>query len=168
AAALAAIAQGPEPLLLSATPDRPDRPEGSAPAQAGRTAEAPTARRRREPDGGAAARVTGGGSRRRRAELDERESFRVEVGAVHGVRPSNLVGAIANEAGIDGAHIGRIEIREDFSLVDLPVGMPERIFRRLQRARVLGRELQISRAAPEGEGPRRADPRPRGRGARPR
>ncbi|MDE2304340.1 MAG: DEAD/DEAH box helicase [Gammaproteobacteria bacterium] len=168
AAALAAIAQGPEPLLLSAKPDRPDRPEGSAPAEAGRTAEAPTARRRREPDGGAAARVTGGGSRRRRAELDERESFRVEVGAVHGVRPSNLVGAIANEAGIDGAHIGRIEIREDFSLVDLPVGMPERIFRRLQRARVLGRELQISRAAPEGEGPRRADPRPRGRGARPR
>ena len=96
------------------------------------------------------------------------EKLYIGLGRGAGIRPGDLVGAIANEAGIDGAHIGRIEIREDFSLVDLPVGMPERIFRRLQRARVLGREMQISRAAPEGEGPRRADPRPRGRGARPR
>jgi len=74
------------------------------------------------------------------------ETFRIEVGSVHGVKPANIVGAIANEAGIEGKYIGRVVIREDHSFVDLPSGMPKEIFRELQKVRVGGQQLQISRA----------------------
>src|SRR6185295_12068035 len=50
--------------------------------------------------------------------------YRIEVGHQHGVQPANIVGAIANEAGIDAAHIGRIQIFDAYSTVDLPDGMP--------------------------------------------
>jgi ATP-dependent RNA helicase DeaD len=73
------------------------------------------------------------------------ETFRIEVGSVHGIKPGNIVGAIANEAGIEGVHIGRVDIREDHSFVDLPEGMPKQIFKDLQKVRVAGRELRISR-----------------------
>ena len=74
------------------------------------------------------------------------ETFRIEVGEMHGVKPGNIVGAIANEAGLDGRHIGRVVIRDDHSFVDLPEGMPKDVFRNLQKARVGGQKLQISRA----------------------
>ena len=48
-------------------------------------------------------------------------TFRIEVGHAHGVKPGNIVGAIANEAGLDAKHMGRIEIFDDYSIVDLPV-----------------------------------------------
>ena len=66
------------------------------------------------------------------------ETFRIEVGSVHGIKPGNIVGAIANEAGIEGVHIGRVDIREDHSFVDLPEGMPKQIFKELQKVRVVG------------------------------
>jgi ATP-dependent RNA helicase DeaD len=75
------------------------------------------------------------------------ETFRIEVGSVHGIKPGNVVGAIANEAGIEGVHIGRVDIREDHSFVDLPEGMPKEIFKQLQKVRVTGRELRISRVS---------------------
>ena len=59
------------------------------------------------------------------------ETFRIEVGSVHGIKPGNIVGAIANEADIEGVHIGRVDIREDHSYVDLPEGMPKEIFKEL-------------------------------------
>jgi len=62
---------------------------------------------------------------------------------VHGVKPGNIVGAIANEAGLEGRHIGQVDIHEDHSFVDLPEGMPKEIFRSLKKVRVVGRELQI-------------------------
>jgi ATP-dependent RNA helicase DeaD len=74
------------------------------------------------------------------------ETFRIEVGHVHGVKPGNIVGAIANEAGLEGRHIGQVDIREDHSFVDLPEGMPKEIFRSLKKVRVVGRELQITHA----------------------
>lgn len=74
------------------------------------------------------------------------ETYRVEVGLVHGVKPGNIVGAIANEAGLDGRHIGRVDIREDHSFVDLPEGMPKDVFRQLQKVRIAGQMLQIGRA----------------------
>ncbi|MCP3951947.1 MAG: ATP-dependent helicase, partial [Desulfobacterales bacterium] len=73
------------------------------------------------------------------------ERFRVEVGREHGVKPGNIVGAIANEAGVDGEHIGRINIQDDFSLLDLPEGMPKDIFNDLKNVRVAGQKLAISR-----------------------
>ncbi len=73
------------------------------------------------------------------------ETFRIEVGSIHGIKPSNVVGAIANEAGIEGVHIGRVDIRDDYSFVDLPEGMPKQIFKLLQKVLVAGRELRISK-----------------------
>ena len=57
----------------------------------------------------------------------EMETFRIEVGHAHGVKPGNIVGAIANETGIDGDHIARIRIEDDYSTVELPAGMPKDI-----------------------------------------
>jgi ATP-dependent RNA helicase DeaD len=74
------------------------------------------------------------------------ETFRVEAGSLHGIKPGNIVGAIANEAGLDGTHIGRVEIRDDHSFVDLPEGMPKEVFKHLRRVKVAGRELKISKA----------------------
>jgi len=82
--------------------------------------------------------------------------YRVEVGHEHGVQPGSLVGAIANEAGLEGRFIGKIEIYEDFSTVDLPEGMPEEIFRTLGRARVCQQMLRISPVRSDGKVPRRA------------
>jgi ATP-dependent RNA helicase DeaD len=75
-----------------------------------------------------------------------KETFRLEVGEQHGVKPANIVGAIANEAGVDANFIGRIDIRADYSLVDLPMGMPKQIFRDLQKVWVCGQQLKLSRA----------------------
>jgi ATP-dependent RNA helicase DeaD len=71
------------------------------------------------------------------------QTFRIEVGHQHGVKPANIVGAIANEADLGGKLIGRIEIFDDHSLVDLPVGMPPQTFQKLQLARVAGQMLRI-------------------------
>ena len=78
---------------------------------------------------------------------DDLEQFRIEVGHDHGVKPGNIVGAIANEAGLDGANIGHIEIHSDHSLVNLPVGMPQEVFSDLKKTRVCGERLMISRLA---------------------
>ncbi len=74
------------------------------------------------------------------------ERFRVEVGHRDRVKPGNLVGAIANETGLQGRMIGRIQIYDSFSLLDLPKGMPEKIFKELKKLKVMNKELQIHRA----------------------
>ncbi len=78
---------------------------------------------------------------------DHMERFRIEVGWRDRVKPGNIVGAIANEAGLTGRSIGRIRIFDDHSTVDLPKGMPTDVFQDLQRLRVLNKELRISRLA---------------------
>ncbi len=75
------------------------------------------------------------------------ERFRIEIGHKHKVKPGNIVGAIANEAGLDSQHIGKIDIQTEFSLVDLPIGMPKDIFQDLKKAWVCGHRLNISRPA---------------------
>jgi ATP-dependent RNA helicase DeaD len=97
------------------------------------------------------------------------QTYRVEVGDIHGVKAGNIVGAIANEAGIDGKHIGRVVIRSDHSFVDLPEGMPKEIFRTLQKVRVGGQQLQISLALrTQAEKLRRERPTERGTPIEPR
>ena len=83
------------------------------------------------------------------------ETFRIEVGSIHGVKPGNIVGAIANEAGIEGVHIGRVDICEDHSFVGLPEGMPPAIFKSLQKVRVAGREMRITRVDEKPPKPRK-------------
>ncbi len=75
------------------------------------------------------------------------ERFRVEVGHRDRVKPGNLVGAIANESGLNGRMIGRIQIFDTYSFIDLPKGMPDDVFKVLKRLKVMNRELQIQRTS---------------------
>ena len=133
AAALAHQAQGNSPLLLE------DRPKHSE--------------RNKKPDRNDARKSDRQKSRRERDRLskkqllpdNEMERFRIEVGNKHNVKPGNIVGAIANEAGIDAQYIGQINIYDDHSLVDLPEGMPKEIFKALRKVWVSGQQLKISR-----------------------
>ena len=122
AAALAGLLQGGSPLLLN------DKSGGAA-AEAGDT--------RREPTRDAPT------SHERLAEEDT-ETFRIEVGYVHGVKPGNIVGAIANVAGLEGRQIGHVDIREDHTFVGLPKGMPDAVMTELAKTRVAGQMLRIS------------------------
>jgi ATP-dependent RNA helicase DeaD len=88
-------------------------------------------------------RKTKGGKSRELA--DGMEMFRIEVGHDHEVQPGNIVGAIANEAGLDAEHIGHIDIRDKFSLIELPDGMPKAVFNDLKKTWVSGQQLKISR-----------------------
>ncbi len=128
AAALAQLAQGDAPFLLRNKPhrgadknwDKEERPK------------------------------RGQKERRQRAKNDGppsegMERFRIAVGHDHGVMPGNIVGAIANEADIEGRHIGRINIYDDYSLIDLPAGMPAETFNALKKVWVSGQKLGITR-----------------------
>ncbi|GAA3930952.1 DEAD/DEAH box helicase [Luteimonas lutimaris] len=102
------------------------------------------------------------------------ETFRIEVGHVHGVKPGNIVGAIANEADLESRYIGRIDIRDDYSLVDLPEGMPRELLEHLKRVYVAGQSLKMRRAdeadtgapLPRGKRPFAGKPRARPQAAR--
>lgn len=89
-----------------------------------------------------------GQNRPARAGMD---TYRIEVGKVHDVQPGNIVGAIANEAGLDSKLIGRIEIQDNYSLVDLPEGMPKEIYKDLKNTWVAGRKLNITRVNEGGK-----------------
>lgn len=155
AAALAKMVQGDEPLLLSNAPvaqksnrndrdrgDRKDRDRGSR-----RDREDRNEGKERRPR-------SDRGSDRDRGDHKKEEglqTYRIEVGHDHGVKPGNIVGAIANEAGIDSKHMGRIQINDDYSTIDLPEGMPKDIFMDLKSVRVAGQKLNISVFGQESE-----------------
>ncbi len=75
------------------------------------------------------------------------ERFRIQLGNNEGVKPGNIVGAIANEADISSKFIGRIAIFDNYSTVDLPFGMPEDILRVLQRARIGSKAMKLQKIA---------------------
>ena len=165
AAALASLAQGATPFLLAPKPEARGEKgaQGEWPATPRHAADdradsAPRRPRKHEKEAadedvfsleatpGAASEESRPERRpdRARAEGPPMETYRIEVGHVHGVLPGNIVGAIANEAGLDGRNIGHIDIREDHSFVDLPEGMPKEIFRELKKVRIRGTELRIT------------------------
>ncbi|ACL71201.1 DEAD/DEAH box helicase domain protein [Thioalkalivibrio sulfidiphilus HL-EbGr7] len=136
AAALARLAQGKEPLLLDerAPPPpraefmpRPERDTGRAekprPRKSGAHSEAPLPLKG-QPD-------------------VAMERFVVDVGHAHGLKPGNLVGAIANEAGLDSQYIGHIDIGDETTTVDLPADMPRPLLKHLQGVWVCGRKLGL-------------------------
>ncbi len=126
AAALANLVQGDEPLLLTHKPLKTSSKSYDSPSP------------RKERDSSSRRNVV--------SESEEgMERYRIEVGHVHGVKPGNIVGAIANEAGLDSQYIGRIDIRDTYSTVDLPEGMPRDIFRLLRKIWISGQKLQISK-----------------------
>ncbi len=79
------------------------------------------------------------------------ETYRVAVGRTDGVHAGHLVGAIANETGLDGQDIGGIRIFDSHSTVELPAGMPKDMFEILQRTTVLGKPLRIRSNDHRGE-----------------
>ncbi|BCE01390.1 DEAD/DEAH box helicase [Marinicellulosiphila megalodicopiae] len=87
----------------------------------------------------------------------ETTTYKLEVGQNHGVKPGNIVGAIANEADIDSQYIGCIEIYPQFSTVDLPKGMPKEVMDVLKNTMISGQKIKISEFS--GERPEKA---PRG------
>ncbi|MFN5706592.1 MAG: DbpA RNA binding domain-containing protein, partial [Planctomycetota bacterium] len=80
------------------------------------------------------------------------ERYRIEVGHQDGVRPGNIVGAVTNEAGLDGSDIGPITIHDSFSTIDLPVWVAEDICEVLHETWVSGKQLRIRPAAAGDDG----------------
>jgi len=137
ATALAKIAQGGEPFLMKPQQQqqrdrspRNDR-ERDKPRREGRRDKPRDADRQRTP-------------RQSRPDRDM-ERFRLEVGNEHEVKVNNIVGAIANEAGVDSQYIKNVTIHENFSTVDLPMGMPNDLFKAMKKVWVSGQQLNISR-----------------------
>ena len=121
AAALARMAQGDKPLLVKHTPAM-ERGRKTKEGRLGTTS-----------------------SNRRPSSLSKpergMERYRLSVGELHGVKAGNIVGAIANEIGIDNEFIQKVDIQSDYSTVDLPEGMPKPIFKALKQVRIAGRRL---------------------------
>ncbi|GAA1159561.1 DEAD/DEAH box helicase [Nocardioides aquiterrae] len=133
AAALAVVAQGETPLLLDPAAEKPvrepreerDRPERSA---------------------------TRGATRGPRGGSDQpMATYRINVGKRHKVEPRQIVGAIANEGGLRRADFGHIQIRPDFSLVELPAELAEEVFDALRTTRISGKLIELQR---DSGGPR--------------
>lgn len=132
AAAMAQMLQGDTPLLLKNKPQKPPRTDWDQ--DSGKTT--PRKRERKNTDRK---------PKRNRVEIDaDMQQYRVEVGHNHNVKPGNIVGAIANEGGIDSEFIGKIDIHDDYSLIHLPSGMPKAVMQDLRKARVAGQPLNIS------------------------
>jgi ATP-dependent RNA helicase DeaD len=70
------------------------------------------------------------------------QKYRIEVGKAHGVLPKEIVGAIANEGGIEGKNIGQINLFDEYSTVELPV-LPDALLSKLQKTRIRQRVLMI-------------------------
>jgi len=73
--------------------------------------------------------------------------FVMSVGRNQGVKPSNIVGAIANEADLDSKYIGHIKIFDGYSSVDLPADMPKELQAHLANARICGKKMNLEDAA---------------------
>jgi ATP-dependent RNA helicase DeaD len=79
----------------------------------------------------------------------------LDVGRRAGVRPGDLVGAIANEADIPGREIGAIDIYDSFSFVDIPEDRVQRVIDALSAATIKGRPVRPAIARPDSDGDRR-------------
>jgi ATP-dependent RNA helicase DeaD len=98
------------------------------------------------------------------------ERFRIDVGHNNQVKPGDIVGAIANEADLSSAYIGRISLFDDHSTVDLPAGMPAEMLQLLKKVRVRSQPLNIQSQGPADDfTPGAKTPRPKrsGGGDRP-
>ncbi|WP_068213541.1 DEAD/DEAH box helicase, partial [Rathayibacter tanaceti] len=145
AAALAIVAQGDEPLLLS--PDDPrfarrERDDRDSRPERGDRGDRFDRDRSERPE------------RRQRTANGALASYRIEVGRRQRVEPRQIVGALANEGGLNRGDFGHIDIRPDFSIVELPADLPQEVLDRLADTRISGQLIELkpdrrpSRAAP--------------------
>ena len=156
AAALARIAQGDQPLLLAPPPKR-EKYEPATRERSDRTSRERSdtrAPREHKPHLHERAAHDRAGQEQAPREFGQRpvrahateqgkRTYRIEVGHEHGVKPGNIIGAIANEAGLDSQYIGRLSIRDHYSLIDLPDGMPPEVFDHLKKVWVVQQQLRI-------------------------
>ncbi len=148
ATALAKISQGSEPFFVK--PMKQEKNDQSRNKDRSRGKENPRNRDRgRNKDSGKDR------ERRPRQSAPDRdmERFRIEVGDDHGVKVNNIVGAIANEAGVDSQYIKNVTIHDNYSTLDLPIGMPRDLFRALKKVWVSERQLNIIRLGEKNETP---------------
>ncbi len=147
AAALAKISQGDNSLLLKKEA-KPSRQRNSESDRGGRDRKERNSRDRDSNRPNDRERNNDRDRKPKRSNHtpdEDMESFRIEVGHEHNVKPSNVIGAIANEAGIDSKYIGRLQIFDEHSIIDLPSDMPKEIFADLKKAWVCGQQLKIKR-----------------------
>lgn len=152
AAALAFISQRGRPLEVQEPEPEPRRPprerrgerQGRWDERGGRERDGRPERGARPGRNGRDERAPGGERRERSSRFEPgMMRYRIEVGRSDGVTPREIVGAIANEGGLEGRRIGRIDIRDDHSVVDLPEGMPKDVYHHLQRVLVCGKALKL-------------------------
>jgi ATP-dependent RNA helicase DeaD len=141
ASALAYLLQVERPLQVKFTDVKPERERSSRDERGGRDD-------RGSRDGG---RDRGSRDDRPREDRPRRERsdenmdrYRIEVGRNHEARPGDIVGAIANEAGIESRFIGHIKLHDEYSTVDLPTGISKDTLAKLKKVRVRNRPLEIS------------------------
>lgn len=144
AAALAVVAQGSTPLLL----DPADDALSQAVAADNRPQRERQTREPREP--------------RERRSRGDYTPYRIEVGRRHRVEPRQIVGALANEGGLGRDDFGAINIRPDFSIVELPANLDPAVLDKLRDTRISGRLIEI--APDRGPGARRGSSSRDGRG----
>ncbi|MCJ8340163.1 MAG: DEAD/DEAH box helicase [Pseudomonadales bacterium] len=154
AAALASIVQGDTPLLISEKEHK-----GPVDFAAGDSRD----RGDRGDRGGRSERGRKERGERRDAPQGDMQCYVLAVGREHGVKPGNIVGAIANEADIDSKYIGQIEIQDTTTLIDLPAGMPKNVMEVLRKVSVCGQKLNLKQSNEKisKSKPRRSRPRSR-------
>jgi ATP-dependent RNA helicase DeaD len=86
-------------------------------------------------------------------------SYRIAVGKRHKVEPRQIVGALANEGGLGRGDFGRIDIRPDFSLVELPAELSGDTWDSLRTTRISGKLIEL-RKADAGDAAGARDDRP--------
>jgi ATP-dependent RNA helicase DeaD len=148
-AALAVVAQGEDPLLLDPASDELRN-------QVDRDQRRGDRRDRDEDRGGRGDRGDRGPRR-----SQPMTAYRIEVGRRHRVEPRQIVGALANEGGLRRDDFGAIQIRPDFSIVELPADMDGGVLDRLTDTRISGKLIEI-KPDRRGGGARRYDRDDRG------
>lgn len=154
AAALVKMVQGDEPMLLTDKPERARRQKNDSRHEDRGDGRSDRKRSQRsEPQQSRPDKEINHQARSLKDHPDiEMRRYRLDVGYQNDAKPGNIVGAIANEADIDSSYIGNIDIYEDFTLIDLPDGMPGEVFKVLKKARVAGRPLNIQAFKEEKKG----------------
>ncbi|GFG54700.1 ATP-dependent RNA helicase [Mycolicibacterium agri] len=102
--------------------------------------EPPPEKRRERPDRSR----DDGPARKRREVRADLATYRIAVGKRHKVMPGAIVGAIANEGGLHRSDFGHIDIRQDYSLVELPAKLPKQTLKALAKTRIQGQLINLA------------------------
>jgi ATP-dependent RNA helicase DeaD len=108
---------------------------------------------------GSPGQQNGAGSKPRGPKNQKMVRIRIALGRKTGVRPADLVGAIANESGISGKDIGSIEMGNGFSLVEIPETAVDAVVEAMTGAKIRGQRVSVSRDRAFAGTPRKDRPR---------